>query len=65
MTYECTAGFCGGRITWSDVNGRPHQRTVYPRDKGPLSPAYQVHDCPVARGLRPPEIDRHPNARRV
>lgn len=38
---------------------------VYPKDKGPLSEKFQAHDCPVARGLWPPAIDKHPLARKV
>jgi hypothetical protein len=62
-TYRCTAGGCGGRLTLDSE--RRTQQASYPRDQGPLSDQYRPHDCPVARGLWPPEIDRHPNARKV
>ena len=61
--YVCTEPSCGAQVTLDDR--KKTQRVAYPRDRGPLSEHYRPHDCPVARGLWPPEIDKHPLARKV
>ena len=61
--YACTEPSCGAQVTLDD--GKKTQQVVYPRGKGPAYERYQPHDCPVAGGLWPPEIDKHSLARRV
>jgi hypothetical protein len=65
MIYEylCTHASCGARAVLDDA--KKTQQVSYPKGKGPASGKLQRHDCPVARGLWPPEIDQHPLARRV
>ena len=66
-TYRCLFGPCRGEITYDTEgpDGRPTQHTVYPQGKGPLSPEFAVHDCPIRQGIWPPDIDSHPLAEKV
>ncbi len=61
--YLCAHSSCGAKVTLDDE--KKTQQVVYPKGKGPMSGKLQRHDCPVARGLWPPEIDKHPLARKV
>ena len=61
--YACAEPSCGAQVTLDDR--KKTQQVAYPRGKGPASEKYQPHDCPVAMGLWPPEIDKHPLARKV
>ena len=61
--YVCTGPGCGAEVTLDDR--RKTQQVAYPRGKGPMSEGYRPHDCPVARGLWPSEIDKHPLSRTV
>ncbi len=65
MIYEylCAHPSCGARATLDDQ--KKTQQVIYPKGEGPMSGKFQRHDCPVARGLWPPEIDEHPLARKV
>ena len=61
--YACTEPGCRAQLTWDDAKRTQH--VVYPRGSGPLAPGYRPHDCPVRKGLVPPEIDAHPLAKKV
>ena len=62
-TYRCTGPGCGAEVVLDDEQRTLH--VVYPRGMGPLSEEYRRHDCPIAKGLWPPEIDAHPLATKV
>ena len=61
--YECLNEQCGAQLTWDDA--KRTQDVVYPQGKGPMERSFRQHDCPVAKGLVPPEIDRHPGAKKL
>lgn len=75
--YQCTEETCLGTITLNDEGRKEvmvaRQTTlsggtmdiVYPRDHGPLKEGFKPHNCPVAQGLWPPEIDEHPLAKKL
>ena len=48
-----------------DLRGpRPVYHSKYPADTGPYGDRLVPHDCPIRRGLLPPQIENSPNARR-
>lgn len=61
--YTCTSTGCGGSVDLDDE--ALTQDIVYEKGKGPITEAYRAHDCPIANGLFPPDIDEHPNAKKV
>jgi hypothetical protein len=65
QVWKCTFAGCGA-VLEVDPDSRPPVYNVrYPQGQGPYSERYQRHDCPIARGLLPPGLERHSHARRV
>jgi hypothetical protein len=63
--WKCTYAGCGA-VLEVDLEARPLAYNVrYPQGQGPYSERYRQHDCPIARGLLPPHLEKHPHARPV
>ena len=62
-TYQCTEITCEGTITYDTEANTQH--TFYARGKGPVAAGYKPHDCPIRRGIWPPDIEEHPLAKRI
>lgn len=75
--YKCTETTCRGTITLNDEGRREisvgrqtglsggTMEVIYPKNFGPAKEGFVAHNCPVARGLWPPEIDEHPLAQKL
>jgi hypothetical protein len=61
--FECKICNASAEI---DQSKRPTVYNArYPAETGPYSHRVTLHNCPIKQGLVPPQIDQHPNARKV